>query len=86
MIKISHQGYKQVPLKLMLVIPFVPYFTFGEDYLMVNELGQDVLMLGAVAIIVMLWAPKGLWGLVVERFGFVVFPLERRVVIEDRGK
>jgi len=45
-----------------------------------------LLMLGAVAIIVMLWAPKGLWGLVVERFGFVVFPLERRVVIEDRGK
>src|SRR5437660_10068588 len=45
-----------------------------------------LLMLGAVAIIVMLWAPQRLWGLVVERFGFVVFPLERRVVIEDRGK
>jgi ABC-type transport system involved in multi-copper enzyme maturation permease subunit len=33
---------------LMIVIPFVPYFTFGEDYLMVKELGQDVIMLGAV--------------------------------------
>jgi branched-chain amino acid transport system permease protein len=44
-----------------------------------------LLMLGAVAIVVMLWAPKGLWGLLVERFGFEVFPLERRVVIVDGG-
>ncbi len=29
----------------MIVIPFLPYFTFGEDYLMVKELGQDILML-----------------------------------------
>ena len=29
-------------------------------------------------------APKGLWGLVVERFGWQVFPLERRVVLEER--
>jgi branched-chain amino acid transport system permease protein len=39
-----------------------------------------LLMLGAVAIAVMLVAPKGLWGLVVERFGWQLFPLERRVV------
>jgi branched-chain amino acid transport system permease protein len=39
-----------------------------------------LLMLGVVAIAVMLVAPKGLWGLVVERFGWQVFPLERRVV------
>jgi branched-chain amino acid transport system permease protein len=43
-----------------------------------------LLMLGAVAIGVMLFAPKGIWGLIVERFGFEVFPLERRVVIDDR--
>ena len=42
-------------------------------------------MLGAVAIVVMLWAPKGIWGLIVERFGWQVFPLERRVVLDDRG-
>jgi ABC-type transport system involved in multi-copper enzyme maturation permease subunit len=29
----------------MIIIPFLPYFTFGEDYLMVKELGQDVMML-----------------------------------------
>jgi branched-chain amino acid transport system permease protein len=39
-----------------------------------------LLMLGLVAIVVMLVAPKGIWGLVVERFGWQVFPLERRVV------
>ncbi len=42
-----------------------------------------LLMLGIVAIVVMLQAPKGLWGLIVERFGWEVFPLERRVVIDD---
>ena len=40
-----------------------------------------LIMLGVVAIVVMLKAPKGLWGLVVERFGFQLFPLERRVVL-----
>jgi len=43
-----------------------------------------LMMLGAVAIAVMLWAPKGLWGLLVERFGWEIFPLERRVVFADR--
>jgi branched-chain amino acid transport system permease protein len=40
-----------------------------------------LIMLGVVAIVVMLKAPKGLWGLVVEHFGFQLFPLERRVVL-----
>jgi branched-chain amino acid transport system permease protein len=44
-----------------------------------------LIMLGLVAIVVMLKAPKGLWGLVVERFGLQLFPLERRVVLADRG-
>jgi len=43
-----------------------------------------LMMLGAVAIAVMLFAPKGLWGLLVERFGWEIFPLERRVVFADR--
>jgi branched-chain amino acid transport system permease protein len=42
-----------------------------------------LMMLGLVAILTMLAAPKGLWGLVVARFGFSVFPLERRVVLDD---
>jgi branched-chain amino acid transport system permease protein len=44
------------------------------------DLGTIYLMvLGLVAIIVMLKAPKGLWGLVRERFGLELFPLGYRV-------
>jgi branched-chain amino acid transport system permease protein len=42
-------------------------------------------MLGAVAILVMLTAPKGIWGLIVERLGWQVFPLERSVVLDERS-
>jgi branched-chain amino acid transport system permease protein len=38
-----------------------------------------LLMLGAVAIAVMLFAPKGIWGLIAERFGWQLLPLERRL-------
>ena len=38
-----------------------------------------LLMLGAVAIVVMLKAPKGMWGLVADRFGWQLLPLERRL-------
>lgn len=33
---------------LMIISIFVPYFTFGEDYLMVKQLGYDTIMLAAV--------------------------------------
>jgi ABC-type transport system involved in multi-copper enzyme maturation permease subunit len=32
-------------LILMLIMPFIPYFTFGEDLKMVRELGYDVVMM-----------------------------------------
>jgi magnesium-transporting ATPase (P-type) len=32
-------------LVLMVVTPFLPYFTFGEDFKMVKELGYDTIML-----------------------------------------
>jgi branched-chain amino acid transport system permease protein len=38
-----------------------------------------LLMLGVVAIAVMLKAPKGIWGLVADRFGWQLLPLERRL-------
>jgi branched-chain amino acid transport system permease protein len=43
-----------------------------------------LMMLGIVAIVVMLKAPKGLWGLVADRFGWQMFPLERRVAMERK--
>jgi branched-chain amino acid transport system permease protein len=43
-----------------------------------------LLILGVVAIAVMLKAPKGIWGLIADRFGWQVFPLERRLVTGAR--
>lgn len=45
-----------------------------------------LLMMGAVAIVVMLWAPKGLWGLIAERFGWQVLPLQRHLVLTPKTK
>jgi branched-chain amino acid transport system permease protein len=38
-----------------------------------------LLMLGAVAIAVMLFAPKGIWGMLAGRFGWQLLPLQRRL-------
>jgi branched-chain amino acid transport system permease protein len=45
-----------------------------------------LLMLGVVAIAVMLKAPKGIWGLIADRFGWQLLPLERRLVMEERKR
>lgn len=45
------------------------------------DLGTIYLMiLGVVAILVILKAPRGIWGYVSERYGVALFPLARRVV------
>jgi len=44
---------------------------FGAWYLM---------LLGLLAIIVMLFAPNGIWGFFAERYGLTLFPLRRRLV------
>jgi ABC-type transport system involved in multi-copper enzyme maturation permease subunit len=36
-------------LFLIVVSPYIPYFTFGEDHIMMKELGYDTIMLAAVA-------------------------------------
>jgi branched-chain amino acid transport system permease protein len=45
-----------------------------------------LLMLGAVAIVVMLKAPKGIWGVIVEKLDWQVFPLQRRVAYPPRSE
>jgi len=45
---------------------------FGSWYL---------ILLGALAIVTMLFAPKGLWGHFSHRFGIVLFPVQRRVAV-----
>jgi branched-chain amino acid transport system permease protein len=45
---------------------------FGASYL---------ILLGTLGILVMLFAPRGLWGLVAERYGLTLFPMRRRLVV-----
>jgi len=52
-----------------------------------SDLGSlYLLIMGAVAIVVMLWAPKGLWGLLAERFGWQALPLQRRLVMTPEAE
>jgi branched-chain amino acid transport system permease protein len=44
-----------------------------------------LLMLGAVAIAVMLKAPRGVWGLVADRLGLQIFPLRRHLAATDKS-
>jgi branched-chain amino acid transport system permease protein len=39
-----------------------------------------LLILGLLAIATMLFAPKGLWGLVADRWGIALFPVQRRLI------
>ena len=43
-----------------------------------------LILLGAFAIVTMLFAPKGIWGYLSERYGLVVFPIRRRLVAVSR--
>jgi branched-chain amino acid transport system permease protein len=40
-----------------------------------------LILLGALGIIVMLFAPKGIWGFVSERYGLTLFPTRRKLVV-----
>jgi branched-chain amino acid transport system permease protein len=44
-----------------------------------------LILLGGLAIAVMLFAPRGIWGYVSERFGVTLFPVRRRLVVKDKG-
>ncbi|MDT4834080.1 urea ABC transporter, permease protein UrtC [compost metagenome] len=39
-----------------------------------------MIILGSVAVLMMLKAPQGVWGLVSERFGWQLFPMQRRLI------
>jgi branched-chain amino acid transport system permease protein len=59
------------------VVGTIAFFALRQAF---SDLGSIyLLMLGVVAIIIMMRAPQGLWGLVASRFGWKLFPLDRRV-------
>jgi len=41
--------------------------------------GWYLIVLGVVAVAVMLWMPRGIWGLISTRFNLHFFPVQRRV-------
>src|SRR6185369_14794761 len=41
-----------------------------------------LILLGTLGIAVMLFAPRGIWGLISERYDVTLFPIRRRLVME----
>jgi branched-chain amino acid transport system permease protein len=68
------------------IVGTIIFFALRQSFAGLGSL--YLLMMGAVAIVVMLWAPKGLWGVIVERLGWQVLPLQRHLMLEKdtRGK
>jgi branched-chain amino acid transport system permease protein len=52
---------------------------FGLRALLVDYGAWYLITLGGIAVAVMLFAPRGLWGLLAGRFDLHLFPVQRRV-------
>lgn len=50
---------------------------FGSWYLMI---------LGGLGIVIMLFAPRGLWGLISDRTGLQAFPIRRRLYVHSKSQ
>jgi branched-chain amino acid transport system permease protein len=66
------------------LIGVIVFFMLREA---LSDLGSIYLMiLGLVAIVVMLRAPRGIWGFVVDRWGIELFPVRRRLHLDGAQK
>jgi branched-chain amino acid transport system permease protein len=59
------------------------FFLLREYLSALNE--WSIILLGAVAVLMMLFAPEGIWGLVQRRFGFELVPLRRRLRLPEQS-
>jgi branched-chain amino acid transport system permease protein len=60
------------------IIGTILYFLLRET---LADLGTTYLMiLGASAIVIMLFAPNGIWGFINKRYGIELFPMTRRII------
>jgi branched-chain amino acid transport system permease protein len=60
--------------------PIIGVIVFWALQTLLSDFGAWYLMiLGLIAIVVMLFAPRGLWGLVADRSGLALFPVQRRL-------
>lgn len=67
--------------------PIVGVLLFFVLQSLLADYGSGYLMaLGVIGIVVMLFAPRGVWGLFSERFGVQLFPVGRRLVFIDTEK
>jgi branched-chain amino acid transport system permease protein len=65
--------------------PFVGVVVFFLLRETLSDLGSIYLMiLGAIAILVMLKAPRGIWGFIAERTDAQILPLQRRVRVAGK--
>jgi branched-chain amino acid transport system permease protein len=60
-------------------------------YIALRELLADygtyyLMLMGAIAIVVMLKAPSGIWGWVIQRYDLQLFPVGRRLALAPREK
>jgi branched-chain amino acid transport system permease protein len=55
---------------------------FGLRYFLADYGAWYMILLGAVAVVIMLLAPRGLWGLLADRYDIHFFPVRRRVRLE----
>ena len=53
-------------------------FFFIREYL--SDFGEwSFIILGTIAVVMMLIAPQGVWGLLKERFNWEIFPIRRKI-------
>jgi branched-chain amino acid transport system permease protein len=57
---------------------------FGLRWLLADYGVFYMITLGTTAVAVMLFAPRGIWGLVADRFDLHLFPVQRRLLIPER--
>ena len=66
--------------------PIVGVLVFFMLQSLLADFGSWYLMaLGLIGILVMLFAPRGLWGLFSDKTGIQLFPVRRRLVTKDQN-
>lgn len=64
------------------IIGTILFFLLRE---LLSDLGAwYMIILGAIAISIMLFARKGLWGIIAERFDLHLFPVQRRLRMREK--
>lgn len=62
------------------IIGTIVYFALRQT--LADQGVTYLLILGAVAIVIMLFAPQGIWGFIVQRYGIELFPVRRQLRVE----